>query len=305
MRIKIDAVGDIRQTPIGDLKIIDSEFIDYHNGKFFIRYLYEDLLDRLVEDLHNNAAQDYDNMIVIQGGEGSGKSHLAYNLCRKYDNSFDVKECYTYDMDALKERFKKKDYGTGVFWLDEMSNVANNRDWQSQSNKDIVGILETMRSKHFLFCGCIPHVERLDIYIREFRMRYQITCQPMKFEINGRKERGYFELKKRNKNGKMELIGYGIYPKMTEEIRPIYEDLKLKFQQSKIDELIGNDEKPGAKYKKMYESECRRNREIMLRMYESGTDREHLMDLFGIENNQTFYNLINRARRSENEENQD
>lgn len=299
MRIIIDGEGEPRQTIIGDCTISDTKFIQYPSGKYFVRYLYDDLLTMLAADMHRNIAADFDNVIVVQGGEGSGKSNFCYDLAKAFaPDTFDVTDCYVYDMDSLKDRFRRGDYGCGVFWLDETSNLANNRDWQSQSNKDIVSILETMRSRHMTFIMAIPHLERLDLYIRSFRMRYLVTCAPMSFAKSGKKERGFFELKKRNSIGAMELVGYGTYDKIPDTDKDRYEKLKLDFQDKKIKDLIAPDEGKGSKYKKMYESERKNQQKLLLRLHQEGRSAAELMDLFGIENRSTYDNLLARAKRA-------
>ena len=304
MRIVMDGEGDVRRTPIGDLTIRDSQFLTYPNGKFFIRYLYDDLIEKLAEDTHRNLQNDYDNIIVVAGPEGSGKSNLAWQICRAIDPEFDVSKQYVYDMDSFKEELAKGGERKPTWWMDEGSNLANNREWQSQDNRDIVSLLEMMRSRGWTMVICIPREERLDKYIRENRIRYMLHCSPMKFSHHGFKERGYFELKKRNNRDGFDLVGYGEYSQIPADEKKRYEEIKWQSQQKKIKQIIDGDEKKpsnGSKYKKMYEEERRSRREIMLRMHESGTDTQHLMDLFGIDSKQTFYNQINKAKRENNE----
>lgn len=143
---------------------------------------------------------------------------------------------------------------------------------------------------------CIPHKERLDVYIRENRIRYLAHCEPASFDINGAKDRGYFELSKKNPAGYMTHVGYGEYDQIPEGEKEIYEKIKLDAQQKKIDEITGGGDKPGAKYKKMYEDSQRKQASAMLAMYDSGIDSKHIMDLFGIEDNSKFHQIISKAR---------
>lgn len=300
MRIKIENEGDIRQTRIGDAEVMDAQFVPHKSGKFFIRYLYKDFLDLLIEDMRRNVAQKYDNVILATGGEGSGKSSIMYWLCEKYDPAnFDIRESYTWNMDAFRERFASGDYGNGIFWLDETTQVASNREWQSDDNKDLVSILETFRSKRFLFAGCAPKLERVDVYLRDFRMRYQIICKPMTFAKYGFKKRGYFELKKRNdETMEMDHVGYGMYDPMPAEIEEIYEPLKEEFQERKRKEIAERKLGQGAKYKTMYDNERKRITGILVELHDRKlVDDAVLMDLFGYDNRGTYQNVLSRARR--------
>ena len=296
-RIRIEGVGEERRTRIGDCKVIDAQLKMYRSGKFFVQYLYEDLLQKLSEDMHRNVRSDYDNVVMIEGGEGSGKSNLAWNVIESYSPGFDISQTYVYNMDGIRERFAAEDYGGGTFWMDETSQIASNRNWQSEDNKDLVSILEVCRSKHFSLVGCIPSISRADIYLREYRMRYLLRCRPMKFESTGYKPRGIFELLKRNnESGQMEHVGYGQFDPMPEESKEIYEPIKADFQERFRKKIAEGKEKPG-KYKDKYVQLQNEKTDIMAKLHDRGTISDaDLMDLFGYDNKKTFQNAISRAR---------
>ena len=68
VRILLDDVGKTRRTKIGDCTIMDEHLMIYpKSGKFFVQYLYEDLLDKLIEDSNNEHVQvsDYDITVLI------------------------------------------------------------------------------------------------------------------------------------------------------------------------------------------------------------------------------------------------
>lgn len=304
MIVRVSKEGEEWETPIGKLKVLDAEIIRWTSGKFFIRYLLKDLIQKLAEDMKKNVAADYDNLIVITGSEGSGKSNLAYHLCTEYSKllgeEFDIESQYVYSTDDFRDKLRSGNDFRGVFWMDEGSNMANNRDWNTTDNKSLVQLLEMCRSRGWTLCLCIPSLDRLDLYIREFRLRYHIECKPMKFPEYGPRERGYFELRKKATYGRMELVGYGMFPPMPSEQKAIYEKLKLESQNKKIKEVV-DPEKPGAKYKAKYEDSCKRMDSIMCSLYESGHDKSSLMQLFGIDSEKTFHNRISKARKEREE----
>ena len=296
-RIKLDGVGEIRRTRIGDCEVQDLQLKMYRSGKFFIQYLYKDLLQLLAKDMHENVKAHYDNIVMIEGGEGSGKSNLAWNIIDRYSPGFDISQTYVYNMDGIRDRFAAADYGGGLFWMDETSQIASNRTWQSDDNKDLRSILETSRSKGFLICGCVPKIDRVDIYLRAYRMRYQLICRPMSFPSTGYKPRGIFELLKRNnETGNMEHVGYGLFDKMPDEASQIYEPIKADFQEKFRQKIAEGKEKPG-KYKDKYIEAQNRNTAIMAALHDRGlVDDQTLMDLFGYDQKKTFQNAISRAR---------
>lgn len=301
MRIELDGIGDSRRTDIGTSVIEDVDVIRYPSGKVFVRYLMKDFIEVLAKDMHRNIGDHFDNVVVVEGPEGSGKSNLAWSVCKAFDPDFDVTTQYVYSAEDFREKLKQGGDQRGVFWMDEGSNIANNRDWQSVDNKDFVSILEMMRSRGWTLVFCIPTSERLDVYIREHRIRYLLRCGPMQFSKDEAEvPRGYFELKKKDPYGRFRIAGYGKFSPIPDDVKAVYEKMKLEAQQKKIEEVTHRDEKPGAKYKAMYEDSRKQMDEIMLRLYDGkGLDKAHLMDLFGIDNEKTFHNRISKARKRE------
>lgn len=295
-RIKIEGRGEIHRTRIGDCAVMDAQLKTYKSGKFFIQYLYTDLLKLLAEDMHQNVRADYDNVVMIEGGEGSGKSNLAWQVINAYNPDFDIKQTYVYNMDGIRERFAAEDYGGGMFWMDETSQIASNRNWQSEDNKDLVSILEVCRSKHFSLVGCIPSISRADIYLREYRMRYLLRCRPMTFPTIGYRQRGIFELMKRNnETGKMQHIGYGLFDPMPDDQKQIYEPIKADFQEKFRIKISEKKEKGG--YKEKYQQVQNEKTDIMAKLHDRGLVSDgDLMELFGYDQKKTFQNAISRAR---------
>lgn len=307
MKIKVEDIGTKKLTPIGYLEIEDYNIVQHPNGKIFIQYLYKDLIKKLCSDMHENVKNNYDNVILATGGEGSGKSSFMYQLLSHYkpdwNDSEDIPQSYTYNMDLLRERFARGDWGNGMFWMDETTQIASNRDWQSEDNKDFVSVLETFRSKKFLFGGCAPKIERVDIYLRDFRMRYRAHCQPVTFENSGLCQRGIFELFKRDDiTGNMRHIGYGRYDPIPEEADNIYQPLKEACQDRLRQKIATRNEGKGGKYKQMWEEERKKQNTIMLKLHDlQALPDSQLMDLFGYTNRGTYQNVLSRTRKQESD----
>lgn len=296
MRINVAGPGDDKATAVGTGKIKDIHICRWGSGKVFIRYLIDDLIGLLAEDMRTNIKNGWDNVIEVNGAEGSGKSNLAYALAKAYYPDFDMTTHYVYDMEIFKEKLKEGDSIGATYWMDEGSNIANNRDWQSSGNKELVAFTEMMRSRGNSLIFCIPTHERLDLYLREHRVKYILHCEAYRFDHLGERARGFFQLHKRNPYGKMELVGYGEFPPMPPEAKEIYEKIKLESQEKKIKSIVDPDNAPGKKYKQMYDEQSKQINKAMLAMHNSGIDDEHIMDLFGIDSKKTFLNRLSKAR---------
>lgn len=195
------------------------------------------LTDWLVEDMKENVSNDYDNLIIIVGKEGTGKSNLGVEICKCYDPSFNLEERYIYDflpfLKKLQQDFNEPGNGR-AYLLDEATNLVSNRDWNKEANKHMIQLLEMFRSRGLTLVLCIPSFDRLDVYIREFRARFVLECYDL---AQGTKfgGRGYYLLKICSKN---KTVGIGTFPEMSQEDKQIYEKLKLRSQESKLNEMI-------------------------------------------------------------------
>lgn len=304
MRVQVTKLGEIRDTPIGPARVLDYQIVEHRKktgNSIYVRYLYEDFLDLLAEDMRKNVQEGYDNIVCIEGPEGSGKSNAAYQLISRYEPHVDLQKVYVYDTDAFKDKLESGDDIGKTFWMDEGSNIANNRDWNTENNKNLVKIVETMRSRHWTLQFCIPTVERLDIYLRENRLRYLITCEPMEFKEFGYKKRGYCEIKKRDDYGQLKSIGYAMYDPMPPKISIEYEKIKSDSQKLMIQEMLTGKSKKaqaGAKYKEKYETISKGQDAIMYQLHASkAVSDEELMRMYGIDNAQTFRNRLSKGKK--------
>lgn len=286
MIVKSLPPGTIVKTPIGKLELERSQMHRYPSGKFFITRQYHGLIEAIAKSMHQRIKDGLDAVVCIQGAEGSGKSNLAYQLCKAYDPNFDMSQQYIYSIDDLRRKLAEGDDQHNVFWLDEGSNIANNRNWQTQDNKDIVELLEMMRSRQWVLIFCIPLVDRLDVYIRENRLSYLLTCKPFIFG-NRTFSRGIFELDAKTKNGIWRYVGAGSYDKIPEGEKERYEEIKLASQQRRLEKFIERGEKPGAKYQAKYrESQNRMNLAIYkLSENASPRQRKEIAAAFGLNDN--------------------
>lgn len=302
MRVITEGAGDTKVTQIGEMRIKEPAVIRYPSGKVWITNLYEDTTGALAAYMRKHVQKGYDNLCVIWGGEGSGKSNFAYALCKAVDPDFDIEDQYIYSVSDLKEKLSRGDDFHKIFWLDEGSNIANNRDWNTQDNKDIVELLEMMRSRGWTLIMCIPKWERLDLYIRESRMRYLVHCAPMTFKKNGYRDRGYYELRIREEaTGVMRTVGYGEYDRMPPEAKETYERIKLQSQQKKITEIV--DRKKGGAYKAKYEEGQRRISEAARKLWQTRRySAAEMVELFGFKNETAFRHAVMRKDRDENGE---
>lgn len=292
-----DVVGypDITNPAHKKMIVKDRYIHKYRSGKMYIRYLYEDLLDRLVEEMHANIEKDLDNVVCIWGAEGSGKSVLAYQLAKKFDPDFDIETCYVYSFEDLLERINTIEADEGaIFWMDEATNISNNRDWMRSDNKAFITMLEMFRSRHWTLIMCIPDYNRLDIYLRENRVRFSLHAEWLCWEGARERERGYFHLTRIDTSSGYRLVdkvGYGCFDDIAEEDREIYAKIKKNTQTAKLEEMY---------LKKIGRAENSKQAEalraLILEKKESGCTVEEIAEQTGLAE-QTVMNYCTKARK--------
>ena len=252
------------------MKLEDRYIHLYRSRKVYMDYLWEDLLDVVVQEMHENVDNSFDNVIAINGGEGTGKSNLAYALATKYDPNFNMEESLCNNFDELIEKIvKNKMPDKSVIWLDEATAVSNNRDWNTQDAKDFVKLLETHRSRRWCIILCQPLRRRMDVYLREARVRYIFECAVKRWEYDPRLKKGYYCLRRMN-FGESDSdyvpeikVGWGKFPVMPPEAEKEYSILKGETQTTVTQEMYDRRNK-GNRMDKV----AKINRKLLLKMYE-------------------------------------
>lgn len=218
--------------PGRSVKVEERQIILYPNGSpKYIRYLYDPLIDRIAEDMKAKVENSYDNFVLVTGKEGTGKSSLVYNVAKKYselwDEKLDLKKSLIFTFDQLLDTIIE-DEGQHVYWLDELTNIANSRSWASPENKYFVKILETIRSQGKTIIGCIPHWQRADLYVREFRTAFRLEALEMEWGSMRKAARGFFELLEPTEfdDNPWRSLGYGRFDKMPPDVAAEYERIK-------------------------------------------------------------------------------
>lgn len=290
----------------GDLKLIckDRWIKRYPSGRYFIRYLYSNMLEVLAAEMWKNIDSDLDNVVMIDGAEGSGKSSLAYALATAFDPSFDMSKSYALNLKDLITLIHDNESPAGaIFWLDEASVIAGNRDWMMSDNKTFVKILEMFRSRRWVLLMCMPDASRSDVYLRENRIRYRLHTEWLEWEKSPEKQRGYFLLTRIDYKATTGFrpskeIGYGTFGPMKKDVAEKYMLIKTETQNGFLEEVYEKKTRKGKE-----DMTAAANRRMMLHMKEQGLTTSQIANISGMAE-QTVSNSITKARkeREKNEE---
>jgi len=138
--------------------------------KVVINWSMTKMIQMIVAILQNK----FDCFIVIEGNRGLGKSTLAIQLARgvsrefkkqgSTDYKFNWKGSLIYTKKETK-RFWHQWKSTGIG--DEMINVAFNRDFYNEDQKDIIKMINMNRDHCNFFQACVPQFQTLDSQIKQ------------------------------------------------------------------------------------------------------------------------------------------
>lgn len=151
-----------------------------------------------VGELKANMARDSDNVIVIDGYEGTGKSNLGIILSKSVNEAFDPgKEAIFTVQDwnrIFDDNVKEKPY-----LVDEAGNLLFSRDYASTDSKFLVKLLMQARILRSTITLCLPNIGWLEKYVREHRVKYRIhmfdrtSAMLQRSVVNWRTGTGRFE----------------------------------------------------------------------------------------------------------------
>lgn len=240
------------QLPAGDtgrwLEVEDADTLRFRSGRVYTRYLFKNLIDRVIEDMQTNVDENFDNLCCVVGNEGVGKSNLAFYLCKRFDEQFDLTKSLVYSWEQFIESLTSDDVQK-VYWIDEAVLLASGRDWMKESNKILIQCLQIIRSKRLTIIMCIPDFNNIDVYIRHWRTRYLFKALMMQWSGDKQLVRGYGELlvpKSKEERDKLpkdaraedsfSSRGYFRHPLMPKEEMKVYDEYKLRNQNKQLDE---------------------------------------------------------------------
>lgn len=114
--------------------------------------------------------RDQDDLVIITGYPGAGKSTLAYQIARKVDPEFTHTRMVTSSADLVEAAKKAPRYAAIV--LDEPVEGAMAADHATELNKRLIKFLQVCRARNQIFIILIPSIYDLARGIRERRARW-------------------------------------------------------------------------------------------------------------------------------------
>lgn len=233
--------------------------------------IYSDAYDFLIKHLAKRIRTDQQNVIMVEGETGSGKSAFCLNLCldlaRELKCGFDLERDYIYSATDLWNKLKDPD-ANPINFLDEGTVTISSSNAMQKSDKQIATLMDTMRSKHWTTIIASPSHLRINSTIRRDHAEFKIKCYPENKPLIPGYGRGFFEcrhakrfeFKKDEPQWLIMFAGiFGDYPPM---LRDEYLHIKAERQKILMDQYISRAEADEAKANKDVEKYIKKDENL-------------------------------------------
>lgn len=150
----------------------EKNFRDWFMSKEKLGIAFDTLLIYKCWRIQKRLKKKYDNIIVIAGSEGTGKSILALNICAWVSPDFN-KENIVFHEGQYFDNLSLGDKGESID-IDEGAVFLFTRDTMQRTNKNIIKSFTVIRAKSLNVIICVPNFHILDNYIKEHRTRLLI-----------------------------------------------------------------------------------------------------------------------------------
>ena len=211
----------------------------YKGGDYWI---YSDLMTALARTLKQRIKQKHQNVVLVVGPTGSGKSTCALNLIYAMDPDWNIAENYVYSAEDLARKLKYRATASKITLYDEGSVSLNSLNSIRRSDNMQVVLLDTCRSLGWTTIICIPSINDLNKRIRDHLIDYVLVCsnKPLDPRLEAR---GFFELYKPGrdtwaKSTYYHLIGAGTYKKIEGKKAELYDRIKYEHQMALIGDFV-------------------------------------------------------------------
>lgn len=220
-----------------------------HRVTYYVRYgrklgVYSDAFDILIKVLAARIRRNQENVILIEGEVGCGKSSMAIQiaeaLAKALGKDFDMDRDYVYNtkqifmkLDALEQDIAP------ISWFDEGSVALNSLAARGKDAQDVNGILDTCRDHGITTIICCPSYRNVNKSIIRNHVTFKIECTPPTGSFMGAKwGRGGFEVTDRrfskkklyNPDPYWNVLFSGIFGPMDPETEERYKKIKAKNQ---------------------------------------------------------------------------
>lgn len=184
-------------------------------------------MEQWLDSMRGVIRKDWDNVVLVSGKEGTGKSTLVLQLAKVLDPDFDMDRLWFHKDDFLACA-KTVPRGSSVVW-DEM--LMSARRSMSKTNNEVMEFLQVCRGLNLHLFLCTPHEELVDRALTDYRIRWNVRVV----------RRGSFQVRKRIKKENMGKVWYEWTTVAQFHYKPVKGPLVDAYKEKKEAHMRGHD----------------------------------------------------------------
>lgn len=206
-----------------------------------------DTMDLFAKQVKNRVKNNYQCIIVFEGGTGSGKSTAAITFAKTLDPKWSITDNYIYSLEDLQRKLDRAEKGeevSPISLFDEAVVSLNSRNANRSQDREMVILFNTMRSLGWITLLCVPSIFDLNKSVRSTHVDFKLRC-PDKSPLKGYDRRGFleFSIAKRSEYSRTGepywyLFSTGIFKPLKPEWDEEYQKLKRDKQNLLLDKFI-------------------------------------------------------------------
>lgn len=225
--------------------------------------VYSDAYDDLVIRLAKRTKADMQNVIIVEGETGSGKSSLALNLCvdlaRKMGKTFDLQRDYIYSATDMWKKLADPN-ASPITLIDEGTITIASNNAMRGDDKQMASLFDTMRSRGWTTFICTPSFHRINSTIRKDHATFKLRCTPKNDPLIPGYGRGFFECRRavrsefRNEDPIWMLMYAGIFGDYPPSLKDEYLQIKKERQDELMEKYVKKSQIEDAKEEKRFQT---------------------------------------------------
>lgn len=217
----------------------------YYDSEGDLHAVYdESALKRLANLLNNRIKNHKQNVVLVEGPTGSGKSTAGITLCRYMDPKWNLEENYVYSAKDFKKSLRAKATDR-ITLFDEAAISLNSLNYARKDDKMMSGAFDTMRSRRWTTILIAPSKKEINGRVRDIHCDYMLKC-PAVAPIKGYYATGFCKIYKHVQRDfgepYFQLLATCIFPDMPPGLKLIYDRIKSQHQDDYLDKWLEEDD---------------------------------------------------------------
>ncbi len=134
----------------------------------------EEHFERFAKECRRLIRDRYDNLIVIDGTPGVGKSCLGLSLAQAIDPNFSLELC-AYSSQDVRSLYRRAKPGDVVLYDEAVLGLLSQGGHRDPELRSMIQMLSIIRVKRVTMILCLPSIQLLDAFVKGGRARFWLN----------------------------------------------------------------------------------------------------------------------------------